>query len=80
MMGLITCVTQMPNGLGFFLGLGQLILYATYYKSTKEQLAARKEAEKVEVGLKDSILVTVEPNKVNTLKQNGDSTPKSNCT
>lgn len=69
-----------PNGLGCFLGLAQLILYATYYKSTKDQLAARTAAEKGEVGLKEVILVTVEPNKVNTLKENGDSTPKPNCT
>ncbi|XP_057520428.1 bidirectional sugar transporter SWEET4-like [Amaranthus tricolor] len=31
-----------PNGLGSLFALVQLILYATYYKSTKEQLAARK--------------------------------------
>ncbi|KAJ8451111.1 hypothetical protein Cgig2_026920 [Carnegiea gigantea] len=61
--GLITCVTQMPNGLGCFLGLAQLILYAAYSKSTKEQLAARKAAEQGKVGLKEVILVTVEPNK-----------------
>ena len=33
---------QAPNGLGSLFALVQLILYATYYKSTKEQLAARK--------------------------------------
>ncbi|KAL2902785.1 Bidirectional sugar transporter SWEET7 [Bienertia sinuspersici] len=44
-----------PNGIGCFLGLAQLILYAAYYKSTKEQIAARKvaELEKVEMGLKE---------------------------
>ncbi|XP_021767825.1 bidirectional sugar transporter SWEET4-like [Chenopodium quinoa] len=31
-----------PNGLGTIFALVQLILYATYYKSTKEQIAARK--------------------------------------
>ncbi|XP_030530243.1 bidirectional sugar transporter SWEET4 [Rhodamnia argentea] len=31
-----------PNGLGSLFGLAQLILYATYYKSTKQQAAARK--------------------------------------
>ncbi|GAB4834608.1 hypothetical protein Ancab_032871 [Ancistrocladus abbreviatus] len=31
-----------PNSLGSLLGLAQLILYAVYYKSTQEQLAARK--------------------------------------
>ncbi|KAK4769403.1 hypothetical protein SAY86_027553 [Trapa natans] len=31
-----------PNGIGSLLGLAQLILYATYYKSTKEQAACVK--------------------------------------
>ncbi|XP_031382025.1 bidirectional sugar transporter SWEET4-like [Punica granatum] len=31
-----------PNGIGSIFGLAQLILYATYYKSTKEQIAARR--------------------------------------
>ncbi|MED6220525.1 hypothetical protein PIB30_045587 [Stylosanthes scabra] len=31
-----------PNGLGTLLSVAQLILYATYYKSTKQQIAARK--------------------------------------
>ncbi|XP_021864615.1 bidirectional sugar transporter SWEET4-like [Spinacia oleracea] len=31
-----------PNGLGTIFALVQLVLYATYYKSTKEQIAARK--------------------------------------
>lgn len=53
----------MPNGLGCILGLAQLILYGTYYKSTKEQLAARKAVEKVEMGLKEVIVLTVEPKK-----------------
>lgn len=33
---------QLPNGIGTLFGLAQLILYAVYYKSTKEQIAARK--------------------------------------
>lgn len=33
---------QIPNGLGSLLGVTQLILYATFYKSTKRQLAERK--------------------------------------
>ncbi|GLT49663.1 hypothetical protein SLA2020_232070 [Shorea laevis] len=35
-----------PNGLGTLSGLGQLILYATYYKSTKRQIEARQAAQK----------------------------------
>ncbi|KAJ0498862.1 putative SWEET sugar transporter [Helianthus annuus] len=33
---------QIPNGLGSLLGAAQLILYATFYQSTKRQLAERK--------------------------------------
>lgn len=36
---------QAPNGLGSLFGLAQLILYATYHKSTKQQMAARKVKE-----------------------------------
>ncbi|KAI7725091.1 hypothetical protein M8C21_014234 [Ambrosia artemisiifolia] len=38
-----------PNGLGALFGILQLILYATFYKSTKPMLAARK--EKPDLGL-----------------------------
>ncbi|KAL4565393.1 hypothetical protein LXL04_029487 [Taraxacum kok-saghyz] len=38
-----------PNGIGALLGILQLMLYATFYKSTKKILAARK--EKSEMGL-----------------------------
>ncbi|KAI7743228.1 hypothetical protein M8C21_024866 [Ambrosia artemisiifolia] len=38
-----------PNGIGALLGMVQLILYTTFYKSTKKMLAARK--EKAEMGL-----------------------------
>ena len=34
--------SQIPNGLGTLFGLAQLILYATYYKSTQRLLAERK--------------------------------------
>lgn len=33
---------QIPNGLGSVLGVAQLVLYATFYKSTKRQLAEKK--------------------------------------
>lgn len=66
-----------PNGIGCFLGLAQLVLYAAYYKSTKKQLAARQvaELEKVEMGLGELIVVT-EANKVNSLPENDYSTLK----
>lgn len=41
---------QAPNGAGAVLGLGQLLLYATFYKSTKRQLTEKK-AKAAEVGL-----------------------------
>ncbi|KAL4348458.1 hypothetical protein GQ457_17G022550 [Hibiscus cannabinus] len=34
-----------PNGLGTLFSLAQLLLYATYYKSTKRIMAARKETK-----------------------------------
>ncbi|XP_023750389.2 bidirectional sugar transporter SWEET4 isoform X1 [Lactuca sativa] len=41
-----------PNGLGSLLGITQLILYATFYKSTQRQLAARK--ANAEMGLAET--------------------------
>ncbi|CAN0840895.1 Bidirectional sugar transporter SWEET4 [Linum grandiflorum] len=35
-----------PNGVGALLAMGQLILYAAFYKSTQRQIAERKAAEK----------------------------------
>ncbi|CAN1779110.1 Bidirectional sugar transporter SWEET7a [Linum perenne] len=35
-----------PNGIGVLLAVGQLILYAAFYKSTQRQIAERKAAEK----------------------------------
>ena len=37
--------SQIPNGLGTIFSLAQLILYATYYKSTQRQIAERKGRE-----------------------------------
>lgn len=48
---------QAPNGLGALLGVAQLILYATFYKSTKQQMAAKQ--SKVELGLSDRHIVPV---------------------
>ncbi|CAN1254559.1 Bidirectional sugar transporter SWEET6b [Linum perenne] len=44
---LVSYGKQIPNGLGALLAVGQLVLYATFYKSTKKQIAERKETEKV---------------------------------
>lgn len=33
---------QIPNGLGVMFAVGQVILYAIYYKSTQQILEARK--------------------------------------
>ncbi|KAK7358497.1 hypothetical protein VNO77_00426 [Canavalia gladiata] len=38
-----------PNGLGTLFAVAQLILYATYYKSTKRQIAARKANQQVDL-------------------------------
>ncbi|WOG88100.1 hypothetical protein DCAR_0207334 [Daucus carota subsp. sativus] len=46
-----------PNGLGALLGVAQLILYATFYKSTKQQMAAKQ--SKVELGLSDQYIAPV---------------------
>ncbi|KAJ9706272.1 hypothetical protein PVL29_001681 [Vitis rotundifolia] len=48
-----------PNGLGTLFAAAQLTLYAMFYKSTKRQLAERKQG-KVEVDLAQ-VVVTAEP-------------------
>ncbi|KAB2037857.1 hypothetical protein ES319_D03G105100v1 [Gossypium barbadense] len=56
-----------PNGLGTLFSLAQLLLYATYYKSTKRIIAARQEA-KMEMHLSEVVV-------------NGDNNdPKKNST
>jgi solute carrier family 50 protein (sugar transporter) len=47
---------QIPNGIGTMFAVVQLILYATYYKSTKEQIAARKNS-KGEMNLSELVVV-----------------------
>lgn len=58
-----------PNGLGTLFSIVQLILYATYYKSTQQQLADRK-ASKVEMS---EVAVSGDANKTtfNHATQNG---------
>ncbi|PWA76198.1 SWEET sugar transporter [Artemisia annua] len=46
-----------PNGIGALLGILQLILYATFYKSTKRMLAARKEIEEMNLAVMDSSIM-----------------------
>ncbi|KAL5719045.1 Bidirectional sugar transporter sweet4 [Ranunculus cassubicifolius] len=56
-----------PNGIGTVLALLQLILYATFYKSTQRQLAERK--RKGEVGLSE--VVVGDSKKIANAPQNG---------
>ncbi|KAL0372932.1 UNVERIFIED_CONTAM: Bidirectional sugar transporter SWEET7 [Sesamum calycinum] len=42
-----------PNGMGTVLGLAQLILYATFYSSTKRIMAERKGQSEVDLAQKD---------------------------
>ncbi|PNX84225.1 bidirectional sugar transporter sweet4-like protein [Trifolium pratense] len=49
---------QIPNGIGTMFAVVQLILYATYYKSTKEQIAARKNS-KGEMNLSELVVVGI---------------------
>ncbi|XP_022754189.1 bidirectional sugar transporter SWEET4-like [Durio zibethinus] len=44
-----------PNGLGTLLSLAQLLLYATYYKSTKRIMAARQE-NKIEMHRSEAVV------------------------
>ncbi|KMS97571.1 hypothetical protein BVRB_5g125950 [Beta vulgaris subsp. vulgaris] len=57
-----------PNGLGTLFAVVQLILYATYYKSTKEQMAARK--AKNAVGLTE-VVFNGESGKMGQIQHNG---------
>ncbi|KAM5571225.1 bidirectional sugar transporter SWEET4 [Rosa sericea] len=57
-----------PNGLGTVFGLAQLLLYATYYKSTQRQIAERKGRE---VNLSE-VTIDDEPKKIGShTNQNG---------
>ncbi|XP_010925963.1 bidirectional sugar transporter SWEET4 [Elaeis guineensis] len=53
-----------PNSLGAIFAVAQLILYATYYKSTKEQMEARKKA--AEMGLAEVVVAKGEANKISS--------------
>ncbi|KAI4315554.1 hypothetical protein L6164_028350 [Bauhinia variegata] len=45
-----------PNGLGTLFSVAQLILYATYYKSTKRQMAERKGKSQGDVNLSEVVV------------------------
>lgn len=45
-----------PNGLGTLFGIAQLILYATFYKSTKRQLEARKAKGDAGLGMTEVVI------------------------
>ncbi|KAJ4956659.1 hypothetical protein NE237_013442 [Protea cynaroides] len=51
---------MIPNGLGTLFGLAQLVLYATFYKSTQRQIEAKK--VKAEMGLADQGVAVVSSN------------------
>jgi len=57
---------QIPNGIGTTFSVAQLILYATYYKSTKKQIAARnaKEVNLSEVVVGNSTVQDPNNNKI----------------
>ncbi|KAF7810523.1 bidirectional sugar transporter SWEET4-like [Senna tora] len=52
-----------PNGIGTLLATSQLILYATYYKSTKRMIAARKVKSHVDSTLSEVVLSNAAPTK-----------------
>lgn len=54
------CFSQIPNGLGTLFGVAQLILYATYYKSTQRILAERKLNSTKEVNLSEVVVADQE--------------------
>ncbi|KAA8526118.1 hypothetical protein F0562_007782 [Nyssa sinensis] len=58
-----------PNGLGTVFGLAQLILYSTFYKSTKQQMAARR--GKSEMGLAEKAFTGQHSAEMNGGPQNG---------
>ncbi|KAK6935573.1 SWEET sugar transporter [Dillenia turbinata] len=57
-----------PNGMGTLFGLAQLILYGTFYKSTKRQMAERE--TKGQVGLTE-VVVVAGSNKIGNGEPNG---------
>ncbi|KAK9926359.1 hypothetical protein M0R45_023593 [Rubus argutus] len=65
-----------PNGLGTVFGLAQLILYATYYKSTQRQMAERKGRE---VNLSE-VTIDDEPKKIGSRTTQNGRAPGNHAT
>lgn len=62
---------QIPNGLGVVFSVAQLMLYATYYKSTQRQIEAVK--RKTEMGLTDVVVVKGDANKAGSVSFAGSN-------
>lgn len=60
---------QVPNGLGVVFGLAQLVLYATFYRSTKKQALERQ--VKWEMGLAATTISGLDSTKTSRVAQNG---------
>ncbi|THU52859.1 hypothetical protein C4D60_Mb10t08350 [Musa balbisiana] len=60
-----------PNGLGVVFSVAQLMLYATYYKSTQRQIEAVK--RKTEMGLTDVVVVKGDANKAGSVSFAGSN-------
>ncbi|KAI8546171.1 hypothetical protein RHMOL_Rhmol07G0097000 [Rhododendron molle] len=58
-----------PNGLGMVFGLAQLVLYATFYRSTKKQALERQ--VKWEMGLATTTISGLDSTKTSRVAQNG---------
>ncbi|KAG5539504.1 hypothetical protein RHGRI_019899 [Rhododendron griersonianum] len=60
---------MVPNGLGIVFGLAQLVLYATFYRSTKKQALERQ--VKWEMGLAATTISGLDSTKKSRVAQNG---------
>ncbi|KAF7137482.1 hypothetical protein RHSIM_Rhsim07G0080200 [Rhododendron simsii] len=68
---------MVPNGLGIVFGLAQLVLYATFYRSTKKQALERQ--VKWEMGLAATTISGLDSTKTSRVAQNGHA-PYANGT
>ncbi|XP_019054543.1 PREDICTED: bidirectional sugar transporter SWEET4-like [Nelumbo nucifera] len=65
-----------PNGLGTLLGLAQLILYATFYKSTQRLKESRKSKED-ELGLTELVVINGDSKQIVTAPHTDQNAPAS---